>query len=476
MKRTGRMQTTTWVALAVIAFLCVVAMGARDARVYAVYGMMAAGAGLVFLLRRWTVQEAGVYLLFPLLLLYQLYVPVIGNVDVPLFYLFLCGLFAISLFSLRAFGWMGQKVLLLYGFFYAALLVGLPAAQDMYLGVQTMMYLTTGLLALGAGFYVREKGMDAERLLTWLLLLGLPAAWLNVLFFLSPDLELAYLRSRLAQLFIQPDQVTGLFGSLRNNVLDPNKAGTLFVNTNIASIFYLMLFWLAASFLLNRKKKRDLVFAGSYFLAFLATYSRAGLLAFVVTVAVIAVVNLDRLRFWKKGLWFVIPGCIIIIGGWIGGFFTRMLERLQAATVMDDPRFLIWRFAWDAFQQAPLLGLGFGGWEASFPGYAFGVSLKPDFPPHNMFIHAWSWGGLAAVLFLGALLTYILAKGWLLYRSGHVLALALVAAVVTVLVQGMFENFFLTDYRIAGLFFFMAGMFLYQVRRGKSNEHVGGES
>src|SRR5262249_49946861 len=62
-------------------------------------------------------------------------------------------------------------------------------------------------------------------------------ALLVVLFRALPQLENAFLHHPLAALFVSPNTLAALFDAGRNNVLDPGKAGGLFVNANIAATY-----------------------------------------------------------------------------------------------------------------------------------------------------------------------------------------------------------------------------------------------
>lgn len=464
-------QDKSFLVLNIAVFLLVVILGTYHKLFYLAYFLLA-GASLFLWFHRWSVRQIAIDAVFPFLLMYQIYIPVTGSVDVPLAYLFLAFFFALCLLTFKIFDWLGkQKILLLYLFFLYVLCASLLYSQDKSLGMHTILYQTTGLFALVFGFYVREKGMKIDRILQSMLLFGLPIAFCNLIFFLRPDLELSYLKSPIAQVFIQPDQIIHLFDTERNNILDPKKSGTVFVNTNIASVFYQMLFWIALALFFARQQKRYIWLGLLYLLAFFATYSRAGLIALGLTSFAMGLLNLDKVNFWKKIGWLLAPGSIIIMMGFMGGIFAHMLERLRIETVMDDPRFLIWAFAWEAFQESPLIGLGFGGWEAAYPGYAMGVGLNPKFPPHNLLIHLWTWSGLAGVLLLLCIFGYVLWKSVAAYRAKNMLPLALICACLTVIIQGMFENWFLNDYRISSLFFFLTGLFLYADGAKKTPPH-----
>ena len=123
----------------------------------------------------------------------------------------------------------------------------------------------------------------------------------------------------------------------------------------------------------------------------------------------------------------------------------------------------------------PLTGIGFGGWQETFPVFARTFGLDPSLPPHNAFLIAWLWGGLIGlagmlVLFGGSLYAFLRASRHPGLRD---LALLGCASVVWVAVQLMFTNFALAEPRIGAVFFLsvgavMGGMLWEKTQSGKA--------
>nr|WP_231713373.1 O-antigen ligase family protein [Arthrobacter sp. zg-Y769] len=87
-------------------------------------------------------------------------------------------------------------------------------------------------------------------------------------------------------------------------------------------------------------------------------------------------------------------------------------ERIPETFVNDSAsslgtRGVIWETAGTLFVENPFLGLGFGGWGEYFY-WASSGALGRTFPPHNIFIAAWSDMGVAGAIvlavFVGAVL------------------------------------------------------------------------
>jgi hypothetical protein len=107
-------------------------------------------------------------------------------------------------------------------------------------------------------------------------------------------------------------------------------------------------------------------------------------------------------------------------------------------------RTAIWGFGWQSFLDKPILGLGYGGWDAGFPAYATAHGLYRSFPPHNMLLGAWATTGIAGLVLTLAffvLVFRVVARG----LSGRIpidqrFAAFAGAALAWVFVQGMGEN------------------------------------
>ncbi|TWT03601.1 O-antigen ligase [Planomicrobium sp. CPCC 101079] len=416
----------------------------------------------VITVNRFSLEEIMIYIVFPFLLISQIYVPVLGTIEITIGYFYLFLFFILILGNHKFFKWIGnQKLLSFYLIFLLTLFIAIIYSPDKFNGIRTILFLSTGLFSLLFGFYVKEKNYNIEIILKYLIFFGVPLAFFNILFFLYPDLEAAYLHSKIATILIEPGDVEGLYGERRNNIVDPLKSGTVFTDTNDAAIFFQMLFWVSITLLLKNKRKINIISALFFFLAFLTTYSRGGLAVFGITFLLIIFLNI-RLKSLLRIIFILIfsfATTYLIISS---DLFVSMQERLTLNALINDPRFLIWRFAYISFIENPFLGLGFGGWEATFPFFANSFStLNTNYPPHNIFIQVWVWGGVLSFISFLILLGYSLVVSILKYRKKEELVLVSIASISIVIFQGFVQNFFLVDFRISCLFFFIIGLCLY---------------
>ena len=393
------------------------------------------------------------------LVVLQGYVPLPGQLDITLWQLFLAlaipAMLVLGLPPADAFRrppFVGLLLLLVV----TALIA--PTSSGGEPAIRTVVFVAITISAYLVGYKIGVGGRLPILLRVFLGFVA-PFAALNVVFFAVPWLELSFLSSPGAKLLIEPNTLEGLAdASLANNVLDPGKAGTLFVNTNIASI----LFGFGLCVCLYRMSRRPGLgrglMAALFTAAFLATGSRAGIAAVVGTAVTVGLVVAWRLGAVRALKW---TG----IGGLVGAFVLSLpmsrsaLVRIASLAVSGDPRILIWAHAGQLLARHPIRGVGFHGWGESFPPYARAIGLDPTLPPHNAYLIAWLWLGIAglatmAVIFVGTIVSFarLTAKSWLLD-----LGLLGVALTSWFGIQLFFTNFALLQPRVGGAFCLLVG-------------------
>jgi O-antigen ligase len=393
------------------------------------------------------------------LVILQGYLPLPGQLDVTLWQLFLAlaipAMLVLGLPPADAFRrppFLGLGLLLMLTSLIAPTSAGGPEAlrAAIFVAITISAYLVGYKIGVGGRLPV---------LLKMFLGFAAPFAILNIVFFAVPWLELAFLASPGARLLIEPNTLQGLAEvSLANNVLDPGKAGTLFVNTNIASI----LFGFGACVSLYRMARRPGTGRGMtaalFIAAFLATGSRAGIAAAVGTAIAVGLVVAWRLGAARALKWTgigALAGAVVLSLPMSRGALVRIVS--IAAT--GDPRILIWAHAAQLIGRNPIRGVGFHGWGESFPPYARAIGLDPTLPPHNAYLIGWLWLGIVglatmAVIFVGTLVSFarLTAKKWLLDLG--LLGLALTSWFG---IQLFFTNFALLQPRVGGAFCLLVG-------------------
>jgi len=212
-------------------------------------------------------------------------------------------------------------------------------------------------------------------------------------------------------------------------------------------------------FLWNRRRsKASLLLVVLLFLAFLATGSRAGLMAAVASTVVVLVVLGLRVRA-RRLIGIVAIASLGLTLVLVLPYSRFAVERIFGLSQDIDPRWLLWYHAAETVYNHPLTGVGFGGWQASFSAFAKTFGLDPSLPPHNAFLIVWLWGGLAGfvgmlVLFVGSLYALVRQS-----RDRELVDLAVLgcAILVWVGVQLLFTNFALAEPRIGSVFLLTLG-------------------
>lgn len=263
---------------------------------------------------------------------------------------------------------------------------------------------------------------------------------LTILFRVSPVLEEQFLRSDLAPYFVGP-QAAHLYTDMRNNVLYATKAGGLFVNGNVASLFGAV----AALILIvvaRRSGRRWLLAVAALSLAgSMFTGSKTALV--VGAGGVIATLVLPHML--KRGL--ALVGIAVALLGFLT--FTgasAVLEEVAPQFYLDSSdsiagREPLWRGAQELFFASPLSGVGFGGWSAEIARF----TDRPDLPPHNLILAAWAYSGIAAAILVLAFITLSLSIGLRVVTEQRTLrdrrtATIALYAIAWVFMHGMADN------------------------------------
>jgi O-antigen ligase len=191
--------------------------------------------------------------------------------------------------------------------------------------------------------------------------------------------------------------VNGLFEGVRNNIFDPNKAGGLFVNANVAAAYlgisFIIYFVLYKIYL----KKVFLFISILSIIGIICTGSKAGMLLLIL-------VFFMMINIWNyiKGkvllnfnLWLVTFLLIEIIIILFLGKHNHIVSQYIDTT---NIRLTLWKFGLENIINYPFTGFGFGGWEKAITSYAFQNNI-PVLPPHNTLIDLWSNMGLLSIIF-----------------------------------------------------------------------------
>ncbi len=353
--------------------------------------------------------------------------------------------------SIRSLPWDLRAALVL---FLAGLMLGIPRGPMPREGVRTLIILAW-LVCIGRlAFVLTLEGRERALFRAYTAAAGVFGI-VNFLFFLFPRAEDAYFASWISQVFVEPDSIRKLLtGDVLNNALSDLKAATLYINANVAAMFFGTAAW--ASYGWWRGSPFAWPLSVACTLGALGTVSRGGALGGAASLTVWALLQVRRDSLARIGMRVgtgaVVMGAVAAVLAW-----TRAdsLSRFAWSTVAADPRFLLWGAALSLGSKHPILGSGFGAWERYWPSIASVVNLRGSFPPHNVYLYLWIIGGvLAATGFLWIAVAVLRAvRRTLSLNTSRVFpeALAAGAIVAWCWVQANFENFFFLDYRIGFL-------------------------
>lgn len=294
--------------------------------------------------------------------------------------------------------------------------------------------------------YAAAHRERAVSLVKWAFVFAAAQSVLVIVFRILPSLELTFLSSPLARIFISPNALGALFGLSANNVFAADKSGGFFLNANVAGAFVGAC--AVASWYVSKVASGSLLRVVSivHWVAVFFTGSKAGAITAVVLPLLLLAISYLRVRRLDPVR--VVLGCVILSCAAIaapiafGAFQQTGFTHASVETLLS--RQVIWDFAFQQFSVHPLLGLGHGGWEEKFAFYAYTRGM-PEFPPHNAFLILWAEAGSLAVV-LGMLFVLgLLRWTWIARRTlpapDAPLASALLGAFSWVFLQSLGENY-----------------------------------
>lgn len=126
----------------------------------------------------------------------------------------------------------------------------------------------------------------------------------------------------------------------------------------------------------------------------------------------------------------------------------KTFQRLETFTTVNSEqsvieRFLMWKSAINAIEDNPLMGVGFGNYEAQYQEKYMLDEAKERFQghAHNVYLQFWAETGLLGLILFCALFGYILHWSW--HRAENFYALIIFSATLDFMLCG------LTDYSFA---------------------------
>jgi O-antigen ligase len=155
--------------------------------------------------------------------------------------------------------------------------------------------------------------------------------------------------------------------------------------------------------------------------------SRGGIIGFFIGVGLVMVLAFIR----RRGRNLVVAGALVFLFagalvGWLGiGPAFERFAAYQKFEVTEQRRAELAKETWHIFVSHPVLGTGFGTFQAELPHYAIAYHGDFVFHAHNDYLEALSETGLAGGIFYLTFLIVLFREGWKWStRAGNALGLA----------------------------------------------------
>ncbi|WP_430868337.1 O-antigen ligase family protein [Demequina aurantiaca] len=313
--------------------------------------------------------------------------------------------------------------------------VSAQPTSALLIGSQLLAFLAFLRLGHAVGVESRHIYRAASLVAFWVVVEALMA----IAFHLRPAWEIDFMRTLLADVFVGPS-AQALFTTGPNNVLDPLKAGGLFVNGNVASMFLGTAALVFVAVALHFRRAWAGWVAALAALGVLATGSKTGLLLLILLPIAAALLVVASGRAGVLAAAALLPALVAVglaIPPFLSTRFPQYFSELDASAADRAP---LWRAAWQLFGEQPLVGLGYGNW-AEHAEAAVGRTI----PPHNLLLASWVNTGIVGLILTIAIITTVTVAGAVALartaerRQRATIACALVAT-WWVFLHGMADN------------------------------------
>lgn len=354
-------------------------------------------------------------------------------------------LFPLSLKNLRLTKWKPLFLIILIILFQ---ILSYFWSSDLKLGLRSVLGFLLFLIVVISSYEITNRYPKKVLFifLLYFILLVIPI-FLVILFRINPSIELAFLHSDIARLFINPNTINGLFNGVRNNVLDPEKAGGFFVNTNVGAAFLGINALISYGFSKAYSIKWLKVITLLLILGVIFTGSKAGVILIILLMSFAVILSnfiKNSLTLQKIVIYLFFFNLIYFVSLFLGYQFLQS-NFTKNVIKTTDIRFLIWNCGLNEFFKHPIMGLGFGGWHEIFSKYAISKGINTGYPPHNTFIYLWAQSGIFTVIFAILFMIYIIKFAFHLIKSNvkelKGLGIAILGAYLWTFIHGMGTNF-----------------------------------
>ncbi|MCU1526411.1 MAG: hypothetical protein JWP75_174 [Frondihabitans sp.] len=226
-------------------------------------------------------------------------------------------------------------------------------------------------------------------------------------FRLFPAVEESYFLSSIAPV-LSGAKVAELFTTATNNVVEPDKAGGIFLNGNTASAIAGLC---ACLFAACAVRFRSRVFGFVAVVAWASVFfcgSKTGI-ALGVLIPAVAAMLFVVLPAKRR----VVSRAAALVVGLPAGLFGVSLLLDNSPDYVADTgdsiaiRSRIWTIAGDLIREHPLTGAGFGGFTEATTLRATELLVPPGYPAHNFLLTEWMNTGIVGAMLVVAIFVYL---------------------------------------------------------------------
>lgn len=259
----------------------------------------------------------------------------------------------------------------------------------------SLRWLALAPLVILAVNVLQENGYAGiSTMLACLAPLALAQAGTTILFRLNPGAEDSYYQSGLGRFFLGEGSAALFTEAGWNNVRELDRAGGfLFVSVNRASLVMGVMFLVYFACWAFTRRAWPLLVAGALAVAIVLGGSKTGLVLLIVLpvfALAVAAVSSRRNAAGRIGL---LLGALVAAVVALNVFVSTADEFVSASSATLVPRYTLWGEAARAMAENPIVGLGFGGWEARWGAGQVAANFSYR-PAHNWFLQAWLDGGI----------------------------------------------------------------------------------
>lgn len=340
----------------------------------------------------------------------QLYLVQIGGADVSL--AFLLPMLLLPEFIKNANNFLAKPPILALVVLIICSIVSLLWSEAKSAGIRDIAYYLEFIIIANAVYVLAQSRENELYHITNIMLFFICLQAITIIWFrFNEALELSIVLSDISKYTMGSNTLTALLEGVRNNFYDPIKAGgVLFVNANAAACYVGISSFMAWGIFKVYRKKKSLLMASFLWVTIFFTGSKAGILFAVLIPLFIIYLSLQKQTRIYVSLCATTFALLLISISVIFGMTDRY-DFLNQSAETAETRYQIWQYAFDSFIKSPLMGQGFGGWEANYSTFS-----NYYLPPHNTLIFIWSKSGFLAAL-MGLL--FIVSCLWVSVKGIH---------------------------------------------------------